>query len=36
VDETLFFAGEAASIAHYGTCHGAYISGRDTAMNMII
>jgi monoamine oxidase len=36
VDETLFFAGEAASITHYGTCHGAYISGRDTAMNMII
>ncbi|MBL6782598.1 MAG: FAD-dependent oxidoreductase [Alphaproteobacteria bacterium] len=35
VEETLFFAGEAASITHYGTCHGAYISGRDAATRMI-
>lgn len=35
IENTLFFAGEAASITHYGTCHGAYISGRNTAMRMI-
>ncbi|MGB2303684.1 MAG: flavin monoamine oxidase family protein [Candidatus Puniceispirillales bacterium] len=35
IDDTIFFAGEAASITHYGTCHGAYISGRNTAINMI-
>ena len=31
VDERLFFAGEAASITHFGTCHGAFLSGQDTA-----
>ena len=31
VDELIYFAGEAVSIQHYGTCHGAYISGMETA-----
>lgn len=31
VDELIYFAGEAISIQHYGTCHGAYISGMETA-----
>ena len=35
VEDTLFFAGEAASISHYGTCHGAFISGRDAASRMM-
>ena len=35
VDNTIYFAGEAASIKHYGTCHGAFISGRDTAKTML-
>jgi len=31
VDGRLFFAGEACSIAHFGTAHGAYLSGEDAA-----
>lgn len=31
IDQRLFFAGEAVSTNHYGTCHGAYLSGIDTA-----
>lgn len=31
VDQRLYFAGEAVSISHYGTCHGAYLSGIDQA-----
>ena len=32
---TVFFAGEAASVSHYGTCHGAYISGQQTARRLL-
>ncbi len=35
VADTLFFSGEAASIRHYGTCHGAFISGRQTALRLV-
>ena len=35
VADTVFFAGEAASISHYGTCHGAYISGQQTARRVV-
>ncbi|MDE1903419.1 MAG: FAD-dependent oxidoreductase [Alphaproteobacteria bacterium] len=31
VDGRLFFAGEACSIAHFGTAHGAYLSGEEAA-----
>lgn len=31
VDGRLFFAGEACSIAHFGTAHGAYLSGEAAA-----
>lgn len=31
VDSRLFFAGEACSIAHFGTAHGAYLSGEEAA-----
>jgi len=31
VDDRLFFAGEACSIAHFGTAHGAYLSGEEAA-----
>ena len=35
VADTIFFAGEAASVSHYGTCHGAYISGQQTARRLV-
>ena len=35
VADTVFFAGEAASVSHYGTCHGAYISGQQTARRLV-
>ena len=35
VADTVFFAGEAASVSHYGTCHGAYISGQQTAQRVV-
>ncbi len=35
VADTVFFAGEAASVSHYGTCHGAYISGQQTARRVV-
>jgi len=31
VGERLFFAGEACSIAHFGTAHGAYMTGEEAA-----
>jgi len=31
VDGRLFFAGEACSLAHFGTVHGAYLSGEEAA-----
>lgn len=31
VDGRLFFAGEACSLAHFGTAHGAYLSGEEAA-----
>jgi monoamine oxidase len=31
VDDRLFFAGEACSVAHFGTAHGAYMSGEQAA-----
>ncbi len=31
VDSRLFFAGEACSVAHFGTAHGAYLSGEEAA-----
>lgn len=35
VADTIFFAGEAASVSHYGTCHGAYISGQQTVRRLV-
>lgn len=35
VGERLFFAGEACSIAHFGTAHGAYMSGETAALAAI-
>ena len=35
VADTVFFAGEAASVSHYGTCHGAFISGQQTAQRLV-
>jgi len=35
VGERLFFAGEACSIAHFGTAHGAYMSGETAAFAAI-
>lgn len=32
IDGQIYFAGEAISIHHYGTCHGAYLSGLRAAM----
>lgn len=31
IDQMIYFAGEAISINHYGTCHGAYLSGLRAA-----
>lgn len=33
IDQTIYFAGEAISVNHYGTCHGAYLSGLEAAKN---
>ncbi len=35
LDNKLFFAGEATSKEHYGTCHGAYLSGVRAAKEII-
>lgn len=35
IEDTVFLAGEAASITHYATCHGAFISGRQAALEML-
>lgn len=34
VDDRLYFAGEASSIAHYGTAHGAFLSGQDAGQRV--
>jgi hypothetical protein len=33
--DNLYFCGEATSIKYPGTVHGAYISGKDTAMKIV-
>ena len=35
VDDRLYFAGEATSIAHYGTAHGAFLSGQDAGQRVV-
>ncbi len=35
VDNRLFFAGEACSVAHFGTAHGAYMSGEVAAAAIV-
>jgi len=35
VDDRLFFAGEACSVAHFGTAHGAYLSGKEAARAVV-
>ncbi len=34
IDHRIYFAGEAASLSHYGTCHGAHLSGIDQAHDL--
>jgi monoamine oxidase len=35
IDQMIYFAGEAISIHHYGTCHGAYLSGLKAAKDCV-
>jgi monoamine oxidase len=35
VDKRMFFAGEAASRAYFGTVHGAYLSGAQAAKEIL-
>ena len=35
IDQMIYFAGEAISINHYGTCHGAYLSGLRAAKDCV-
>lgn len=34
LEDTLFFAGEATNLHHYGTCHGAYLEGARAAIDV--